>query len=89
MNRAEYPPEFDDDSDGKADWMLFTKRTDDPKLSWLERKLTSNGIISRRNGHSFHAPILEVDKADWDEAWKILGPIDDVPDGDPRWDEQA
>ncbi len=66
-------------------WALFTKRTDDPKLAWLERKLTEAGIKHRRNGSSFHAPILEVEESKLDDAWAILTPVDNIPDDDPRW----
>ena len=67
--------------------VMFTKRTNDPKLSWIEKELSRNGIKSRRNGFSFHAPILEVDEADFDRAWEILDPIDDISDDDERWYE--
>jgi hypothetical protein len=67
------------------DWVRFTKRTDDPKLRWLEITLSRAGIQNRRNGFSFHAPILEILARDWEAAWAILTPIDDVPDDDPRW----
>lgn len=76
-------------------WVRFTKRTEDPKLAWLERKLAEAGIESRRNGYSFHAPVLEVRPRDLDRAWAILsGPldesgrvVDDVPDDDPVFQE--
>lgn len=66
-------------------WERFTKRTEDPKLSWLERRLTEAGIPHRRNGASWHAPILEVAAERLDDAWEILTPVDDVDDDDPRW----
>lgn len=66
-------------------WVRFTKRTDDPKLAWLERRLDAAGIKHRRNGESWHAPILEVDKARLNDAWAILTPVDDVPDDDPQF----
>ena len=65
--------------------ILFTKRTNDPKLAWLEKALTDHGIRSMRDGHSFHAPILKVGEEDFDAAWEILDRIDDIPDDDPRW----
>ena len=65
----------------------FTKRTEDPKLRWLEARLEDAGIDSRRNGESWHAPILEVDESKLDLAWSILAPVDDVPDDDPRYSE--
>jgi hypothetical protein len=66
-------------------WTLFTKRTDDPKLMWLEARLTLAGIPHRREGRSFHAPILQVPRERLDDAWAILDPVDDVPDDDPRF----
>lgn len=68
-------------------WVRFTKRTEDPKLKWLEAELKRHGIKSRRNGESWHAPILEVKQKDLDAAWKILDPVDDVPDDDARFRE--
>lgn len=64
-------------------WAMFTKRTEEPKLAWLETKLDASGIPHRRNGWSFHAPILEVPHKRLDDAWKILRPVDDIPDDDP------
>ena len=64
-------------------YVLFTKRTDDPKLAWLERQLAAAGIKSRRNGESWHAPILEVKQKDLQAAWDILAPVDDLLDDDP------
>jgi len=66
-------------------WATFTRRTDDPKLSWLERQLSDADIPHRRNGESFHAPILEVPIDKLDSAWAILNPVDDIPDDDPRF----
>jgi hypothetical protein len=66
-------------------WTQFTKRTNDPKLAALEAMLRRAGIPYRRHGKSFHAPILQVPADVLDEAWKILDPIDDIPDDDPRW----
>lgn len=66
-------------------WVRFTKRTNDPKLAWLERRLDEKGIKHRRNGRSFHAPILEVHESQHDAAWEILRPVDDIEDDDPRW----
>jgi hypothetical protein len=66
-------------------WTMFTKRTEDPKLRWLECKLSEASIPSRRNGESFHAPILEVPRDKLEAAWDILEPVDNEPDDDPRW----
>ena len=68
-------------------WVTLTRRTNDPKLAWLERRLTLAGIDSRRQGESFHAPILQVPEADEDLAWDILDPVDGVADDDPRFTE--
>jgi hypothetical protein len=48
------------------------KRTEDPKLSYIESILTNKGIYHRRLGESFHAPILEVSSNKADEAWQVL-----------------
>ena len=69
-------------------WAMFTKRTEEPKLLWLERQLTGRGIPHRRNGDSFHAPILEVPRERLEAAWRVLEPVDDVPDEDPRWQNE-
>lgn len=74
--------------DQVIDWVQFTKRTNEPKLLWVERQLKGRGIRSRRNGTSFHAPILEVVRHLENEAWAFLTPVDDVPDDDPRWEEE-
>ncbi|MFB1500785.1 hypothetical protein [Thiocapsa sp. N5-Cardenillas] len=70
---------------GGKRWVMFTKRTNDPKLSWLEGELLRAGIPSRRNGESFHAPILEVRKCDEERAWEILEPVDEMKDDHPRF----
>jgi hypothetical protein len=71
-----------------TDWVQFTKRTNEPKLLWLERQLKGRGIRYQRNGDSFHAPILEVPKHLLDDAWKMLTPVDRVADDDPRWEKE-
>jgi hypothetical protein len=76
-----------------ANWVMLTKRTEDPKLTWLQRQLARLGIRSRRNGASFHAPILEVHKSDEERAWAFLGSqidqsgrtVDDIDDDDPMF----
>lgn len=70
----------------KLKWTTFTRRTNDPKLKWIETKLKAIGIRSRRNRESFHAPILEVLEKDLDAAWKFLTPFDDIPDDHPMFD---
>lgn len=67
-------------------WVMFTKRTNDPKLSWLERQLDKAGIPHRRHGRSWHARILEVPKSQINAAWKLLPlRIDDLPDDSPHF----
>jgi hypothetical protein len=67
-------------------YVRMTRRTNDPKLAWLEKQLTKAGIAHRRNGESSHAPILEVEEGKWSQAWDILTPeIDNIADDDPRW----
>ena len=78
-----------------TDWVRFTKRTCDPKLAWIERKLRERGVESRRHGESWHAPILEVQEKDLDAACAFLEEpfdesgvlVDDVEDDDPVFDE--
>lgn len=72
--------------DNKVNFTTFTRRTDDPKLSWLEEKLSQAGIAHRRNGESFHAPILEVDETKIEAAWDILKPVDGMSDDDPMFE---
>ncbi len=48
------------------------KRTNDPKLAYIESLLTERGIYHRRSGESFHAPILEVSSNKAEDAWKVL-----------------
>jgi len=72
----------------KAAWEIFTKRTDDPKLAWLERRLDEEKIPHERTGFSFHAPILRVPAEHLDAAWVILGPLDDIEDDDHCWDAE-
>jgi hypothetical protein len=66
-------------------WVRLTKRTNNPKLAWLQKRLAEAGIASRRNGRSFHAPIMEVRMKDLEDAWEILRPIDDIPDDDKQF----
>jgi len=73
-------------------WELFCKRTDDPKLAWIERELDKLGIPHKREGRSFHADhILYVDADRIVEADAILKrrvgryTIDDIRDDHPRW----
>ena len=69
-------------------WVSFTRRTNDPKLGWLQRELDLAFISNKRMGKSFHAPILHV-RADQEKAaWDILTTeIDNMPDDDPMFVE--
>ena len=67
-------------------WVVFTRRTKDPKLGWLKRQLTEAGIAWMCDRESFHAPILEVEAARLNEANAILTEeIDDMNDDDPMF----
>jgi len=46
-----------------AAWVTLCKRTEDPKLAYLEHVLTRCAIPHKRMGESWHAPILCVPKA--------------------------
>ncbi|HEY1295416.1 MAG TPA: hypothetical protein VGJ60_20250 [Chloroflexota bacterium] len=75
-------------------WETLCRRTEDPKLRFIEAWLDNLGIQHRRNGYSFHAPILEVDAALHDFAYEQIlmapdadfGYFDEVPDDDPRFE---
>jgi len=71
------------------EYVQFTKRTNDPKLKWLEGELDEAGIKHYRDGESFHAPIMMVEKDKEEEAWDILGPVDNVPDDDKRYQDNT
>ena len=67
---------------------MFTKRTDEPKLSWLVAELNRRGIRNRINGKSWHAPILEVPSRQLEAAWECLPlPIDEIPDDHRIWND--
>ena len=42
------------------EWESLCRRTNDPKLAFIEAWLDNLGVPHRRNGKSYHAPILEV-----------------------------
>lgn len=67
------------------EWTLFTKRTEDPKLSWLVNECTAKGLRVFVSGRSFHAPCSYVHRDDYAAAWKILCPVDDIRDDAPRF----
>jgi hypothetical protein len=75
--------------------VLFTKRTDYPKLGYIIHRLNEEGVPNVIHGRSFHGPILRVHK-DYEElAWAVLGErvgrsrkrLDDLDDDDPRFEE--
>lgn len=78
-------------------WETFTRRTNDPKLTYVETLLDEEGIPHRRQGESAHAPILEVPASDLDKAWDLLSrpillrgkriPLDDIEDNDPFFEQ--
>jgi hypothetical protein len=72
-------------ANARNEWRAFCKRTNDPKLRWLQKRLAEVGIPSRREGKSFHAPILQVPKGCLDRALEILIPVDDISDDSPRF----
>lgn len=70
-----------------SQWLTLCRRTDDPKLAWLEARFDDQKkpIPHRRNGSAmFHSEILQVPEDRFNEAQAILDPIDDIPDDDPR-----
>lgn len=73
---------------GKEKWVVFTRRTNEPKLRWIQRQLFGRGIVWRHNGDSAHAPIIEVLKSDLEKAWEFLDPVDNIADDDPRWEQE-
>jgi hypothetical protein len=72
-------------------WETVYRRSEDPKLAYLESRLDDLGIPHRRNGHSWHAPILQVPEQHADAAWKLLNErigrrrLDEIDDDDPRF----
>lgn len=76
------------------DSVLFTKRTEFPKLGYIIHRLNNAGIPSVLDGSSSHAPILRVRKGHENDAWRILDEkasprsrktIDDMDDDDKRF----
>lgn len=73
-------------------WKILCKRTEDPKLAWIQTRLAELGIPSRRNGSSWHAShVLEVPSDQAQAAWDFLGSqwkhtrftVDDIRDDHP------
>ena len=71
--------------------VVFTKRTDFPKLGYLIHRLNEAGIPSVQHGDSWHAPLLWVRKQDEKAADAILVSnyhgrrLDDVSDDAPSF----
>jgi hypothetical protein len=61
-------------------WIQLTRRTNNPKLTWLRSELAELGIATRINGSSCHAPIMEVQEWNHDAAMDALAVVDDMPD---------
>jgi hypothetical protein len=73
-------------------WVMFTKRTDVPKLGWLEEQLDELNMPHRRNGRSWHAPIMEVPEEYLEAADSFLQSrmpdgriLDEIEDDDPMF----
>ncbi|KPJ96730.1 MAG: hypothetical protein AMS18_00280 [Gemmatimonas sp. SG8_17] len=67
-------------------WVVLTRRTNDPKLFWIEMLLRVKfGIETKRDGESFHAPIMKVRKEDHDIGWAIVVLFDEIEDDDPMF----
>lgn len=75
----------------RTKWVSVCRRTNDPKLAHFESVLSEAKIPHRRNGESFHAPILEVPAQFEGDAWQLLSKkvrgrsYDDVPDDAPMF----
>ena len=76
-------------------WETICRRTNDPKLQHFQDMLSARGIVSRRNGESLHAPILDVPELFAEDAWNLLSSdvfgdgacYDDIADDDPVFGE--
>ncbi len=67
------------------EWILFTKRTANPKLKWLLDECRKSKLRVFRQGRSFHAPCTYVHREDEEAAWNILTPVDDMADDHPKF----
>ncbi len=85
-------------AEDRNEWVLLCKRTDDPKLAWIEKQLRARGIETVRKGRSFHADhCLYVPRGKEKEAWDFLAQpaparlrrwyktIDEIPDDHPMF----
>jgi hypothetical protein len=75
------------------EWVNVCKRTEDPKLAWIENRLDALGIEHRRGNGSWHASAtLEVPEDQEMRFWEFIGQpaparyrrwyktLDDMPD---------
>jgi hypothetical protein len=67
------------------EWLQFTKRTNNPKLQWLLDTCKAKGLRVVKRGNSHHAPITYVHRDDYDAAWAILSPVENVADDAARF----
>jgi hypothetical protein len=56
----------------ETEWVTLTEHTPDPKLAWIERKLSEMGIPSRRGAWSAHFPALEIPREHLAQALKWM-----------------
>lgn len=70
-------------------WVTLTRRTEDPKLTCIERTLDALAVPHRRKGDSAHAPILQVDARCKDVADAVVDLVDDIPDHHKSFKEMA
>ncbi len=73
----------------KVKWVLLLKRTDDPKFTYIKKRLEAMGIPTKVGGGSFHASkTLDVPEKYESKAWKLLNEkvgrktLDDIDDDD-------
>lgn len=64
-----------------VEWVTVTRRTNDPKLSFLEKWLDQMGVLHRRNGSSTHAPIMQVPVSQSEEAYATLEMVIELGEG--------
>jgi hypothetical protein len=73
-------------------WVLFTKRTDYPKLGYILHRLKELAIACRFGNRTWHADLsLYVDKDRESDAWALLSErhgrfeLDDIRDDHPKF----
>ena len=68
----------------EREWAMVCKRTDDPKLAWIENRLDALGIEHRRGIPSFHAnATLEVPAEQETAFWEFM--MQPAPSKYRRW----